>query len=334
LRAFLDRCWYGRAPESLLLLPLAFLFAMVTALRRQLYRWGWLASVRLPVPVVVVGNLTVGGSGKTPLVLWLIDQLRAAGLHPGVVSRGYGGNLEGIAPVGPDSDPAAVGDEPVLIARRAGCPVWVGRRRAAAAHSLLAAQPEVDVVIADDGLQHYALARDLEIVVVDGQRGFGNGRLLPAGPLREPVSRLREVDALVVNGGGAGAFHQPGPVFDMRLSGRRFWNLRNPNQERDADAFRDETPQAVAGIGNPQRFFVHLEALGLRVIPHPFPDHHAFVPGDLPAGTVLMTEKDAVKCAAWAPADTWALRIDACLGEGLQSLIIDTLKARHGQQTA
>lgn len=334
MRAFLDRCWYGRGPESLLLLPLSFLFLVVTRLRRLLYRWHWFASVRLPVPVVVVGNITVGGSGKTPLVLWLIDRLREAGLHPGVISRGYGGNIRGAARVHPDSDPSSVGDEPVLIARRGACPVWVGKRRVEAAQSLLTLHPEVDVIISDDGLQHYALARDVEIVVVDGQRGFGNGRLLPAGPLRESVSRLQEVDALVVNGGGADHLPAAVPAFEMQLSGRRFWNLREPAQERDADAFRGEALHAVAGIGNPQRFFAHLETLGLRVTAHPFPDHHDFRPGDLPAGTLLMTEKDAVKCFSWVSADTWALRIDACLGEGLQSLIIDKLKARHGQQTA
>jgi tetraacyldisaccharide 4'-kinase len=333
LRGFLDRCWYGRGSGCFLLRPLSFLFFIVVQLRRRFYRWRWFTVTRLPVPVIVVGNLTVGGSGKTPLVLWLIDRLRAAGWRPGVVSRGYGGSFEGTAAVGPHSDPARVGDEPVLIARRGGCPVWVGRRRVEAAQALLAAHPEVNVMVADDGLQHYALGRDMEIVVMDGGRGFGNGHLLPAGPLREPASRLREVDALVVNGGGSECFPSAAPVFDMVLRGRRFWNLRQPEQERDASLLTGETLQAVAGIGNPGRFFAHLEALGLRVAAHPFPDHHEFRPGDLPAGTVLMTEKDAVKCAAWAPADAWALRIDACLGEGLQSLITDKLKASHGQQT-
>jgi tetraacyldisaccharide 4'-kinase len=303
-------------------------------LRRGLYRRGWLASVRLPVPVLVVGNLTVGGSGKTPLVIWLVDSLRQAGWHPGVISRGYGGTYGTTAGVRPESDAGLVGDEPALIARRAGCPVWVGRRRSEAGLALLKQHPEVDVIISDDGLQHYALERDIEIVVVDGQRRFGNGRLLPGGPLREPLSRLRKVDALVVNGGDAGPVQTLAPVFSMRLQGRQFWNLLQAERVQDADAFHGLALQAVAGIGNPQRFFDHLEQLGMHIDAHPFPDHHDYHPGDLPAGTVLMTEKDAVKCAAWAPADAWVLRIDACLGEGLQSLIIDKLKAHHGQQAA
>jgi tetraacyldisaccharide 4'-kinase len=333
LSAFLERCWYGRGPGTFLLLPLAFLFAAVSGLRRCLYRWHWLPVTRLPVPVVVVGNITVGGSGKTPLVIWLVERLRAAGLRPGVVSRGYGGGVAGVAGVAAvhsDSPPAAVGDEPVLIARRTGCPVWVGRRRGEAALALLARHPEVDVVIADDGLQHYALHRDVELVVVDGRRGFGNGHLLPAGPLREPVRRLNGVDAVVVNGEQECRFDSAAPAFGMALQGRAFWNLNTPGLVRDADQFKVERVEAVAGIGHPQRFFDHLRRLGLQVVGRAFPDHHAFRPADLPAGTVLMTEKDAVKCAAWAPATAWALRIDACLEEGLQSLVIDKLKARHG----
>lgn len=316
------------------MLPLAALFILVSRLRRLLYRWHWLPAVRLPVPVIVVGNITVGGSGKTPLVLWLLERLQQAGLRPGVVSRGHGGRFKGVAPVRPDSDPAFVGDEPVLIARRSTCPVWVGKRRAEAGQALLAYHPNVDVIVADDGLQHYALVRDVEIAVVDGVRGFGNGRLLPAGPLRESVRRLREVQALVVNGGDAGRFSLGVPAFAMRLGGRTFWNLRDPAKELDARAFQNGTVHAVAGIGHPPRFFEHLQGLGIRAEPHAFADHHPYRPEDLPTGTVLMTEKDAVKCAAWASEDVWALRIDALLAEGLQHLILEKLKACHGPQTA
>lgn len=331
----LERCWYGGSPIALLFLPLSWLFFVASRLRRRLYRHGWLKATRLPVPVVVVGNITVGGSGKTPFVIWLVDALSKAGYRPGVVSRGYGGQGKGVMPVRPDSNPATVGDEPVLIARRCGCPVWVGRRRPEVAQALLAYHPEVDVIISDDGLQHYALARDLEVVIVEAERGLGNARLLPAGPLREPVSRLQEVDAVVVNGPG----ELPGPVvavpaFEMQLQGRVFWSLENPGEERDAVHFLGKPAAAMAGIGNPGRFFAHLASLGLQVEPHPYPDHHRYVPEDLPAGTVLMTEKDAVKCGGWAPMGCWALRIDAHLPEGLQSLIIERLKAHHGQQTA
>ena len=334
MRAFLERCWYAGAWPCFLLRPLSRLFARVVRLRRVLYRRGWLASQRLPVPVIVVGNLTVGGSGKTPLVIWLAQQLLDSGWNPGVVSRGYGGRADAPRAVTPASDPARVGDEPVLIARRLACPVWVGRRRPEAARAMLAAHPAVDVILADDGLQHYALARDLEIVVLDGERRFGNGRLLPAGPLREPLQRLREVDAVVVNGGEAPDLAIPSPVYGMRLEGERVHRLADPHDERTAGAFAGVPVHAVAGIGHPGRFFAHLEAMGLHVVPHPFPDHHPFRPADLPDGTVVMTEKDAVKCAAWAPEDTWALRIDARLDEGLKSRVIDMLRKHHGQQAA
>jgi len=335
LRTLLERCWYGSSPVSVLLLPLSWLFRAVIHLRRWFYRYRLLKVVQMPVPVIVVGNITVGGSGKTPLVIWLVDVLREAGYRPAVVSRGYGGEGRGVMPVRPDSNPGTVGDEPVLIARRCGCPVWVGRRRAEAAQALLAYHPEVDVIVSDDGLQHYALSRDLEIVVIEGERALGNGRLLPAGPLREPVSRLQEVDAVVLNGQGEGGAITVGvPLFEMQLEGRHFWNLQDPELVRDASQFAGVHLEAVAGIGNPGRFFSHLAGLGLDVNAHPFPDHHAYVAGDLPDGAVLMTEKDAVKCGAWASDTCWALRIDARLPEGLQSLIIESLKAHHGQQTA
>jgi tetraacyldisaccharide 4'-kinase len=306
---------------------------MLVALRRLLYRVGVLKATRLPVPVIVVGNLTVGGSGKTPLALALVAWLRQAGHSPGLVSRGYGGHARELMPVRPDSDPALVGDEPVLLARRSGCPVWIGRRRAQAGQQLLAFHPEVDVILTDDGLQHYALARDMEIVVVDGERGFGNGRLLPAGPLREPLSRLAEVDAVVVNG-GAGGPPLPVPAFSMALAGHGLVNLARPDLVVPPSHFRGGRVHALAGIGNPQRFFDHLTALGLEIEPHPFPDHHAFMATDLPPGTVIMTEKDAVKCAAFGRPDAWFLAVDAEVDGGLNTLLLTVLKARHGSKTA
>jgi len=338
LHKTLLRCWYGprtpaRALLTLLLLPLSWLFAALVSLRRWAYRRGLRRVARLPVPVVVVGNLTAGGAGKTPLTLRLVDWLRAAGYSPGILSRGYGGRARNPLSVEPESDAGLVGDEPVLLARRAACPVWVGRRRAEVGRMLLACHPEVDVLVADDGLQHYALARDLEIVVLDGARGFGNGRLLPAGPLREPESRLREVDAVVINGADE-VVAARGDHFGMRLRAGAFVNLACPTRLASAELFKHGMVHAVAGIGHPERFFATLRGLGLSITPHAFADHHAFVAADLPAGTVLMTEKDAVKCAAFARDDLWYLVVDAEVDAGLNNLLMDVLKARDGCEIA
>jgi tetraacyldisaccharide 4'-kinase len=224
------------------------------------------------------------------------------------------------------------GDEPVLLARRAACPVWIGHRRADAGRGLLAAHPHVNVLLTDDGLQHYALARDAEIVVVDAARGLGNGRLLPAGPLREPPARMRGVTAVVGNG-GAVAVAGP-PSFTMTLAGERLVNLRDPSRTLPLASLAGEAVQALAGIGHPGRFFDLLTRRGLAVTPHPYPDHHAFTPSDLPAGRVVMTEKDAVKCAAFAHPDCWFLPVDANLEPGLKDLVLSLLQARHGPETA
>ncbi len=335
----LIECWYGERAAThglrcLGLLPISWLYGLGVALRRALYVHGWLSVTRLPVPVVVVGNVTVGGTGKTPLVIWLAQRLRAAGYHPGVISRGYGGKAEAPREVLPDSDAAELGDEPVLIARRMGIPVWVGRRRAAVAAALLRHHGEVDVLIADDGLQHYGLGRDIEIAVVDGDRGLGNGALLPAGPLREPARRLDKVDAVVINGGSSQAVSTGAPVFRMQLIGSRFCNLQDPALVVSGAYFEGRETHVLAGIGNPARFFKAVEGLGVIGRRHSFPDHHAFRPGDLPGATLIMTEKDAVKCASHASADAWFLPVDAVLEEGLETLILERLKVHHGQQAA
>ena len=342
MKDLLERCWYGTCHGSchyrFLLVPLSLIFFLLVACRRLAYRVGLFKVRRLPVAVIVVGNLGVGGSGKTPLTLCIVQWLIELGYHPGIISRGYGGRARSPMPVRADSDPALIGDEPVLLAHRAACPVWIGRKRVEAGRQLLACHPEVDVLVADDGLQHYALHRDMEIVVVDGKRGFGNGRLLPAGPLREPLGRLATVDAAVINGGNPDDFILLPPSFAMRLRGATFHNLRDPARTSvAAELIANSAGQqihALAGIGNPQRFFDHLERLGLKVTPHAFPDHHVYTANDLPAGTLLMTEKDAVKCAAFASPDTWFLAVDAELEPGLKTLIDHTLKARHGPQTA
>ncbi len=315
--------WQTRGLRGILLLPLAALFAAVAGLRRFAYRGGLLRTRHAGVPVIIVGNITAGGTGKTPLVLWLARFLLEHGRHPGIISRGYGA---------PRKDPRAVpangaardyGDEPCLLARRAGCPVWVGADRVATARALRAAHPGTDVIISDDGLQHYRLARDFEIAVIDGARGLGNGWPLPAGPLREPASRLATVDAVLVNGEdvhGIAARHPQ--ALAMRLEGSEFRKLLNPAHVAEAAQFRGGRVHAIAGIGNPERFFAHLRQLGIECIPHPFPDHHVFRPQDVDfpdADSIVMTQKDAVKCGPFAGGRHWALVVnaepDARLGE-------------------
>ena len=316
----LQRHWYRITPLHLLLLPISLLFHLIVATRRLLFRLGILSSVKLPVPVIIVGNITVGGTGKTPLTLWLAEQLLANGWHPGIISRGFGGSGSKPQEVLQTSDPATVGDEPVLMAQRLLCPVWVGRDRPAAAHALLLAHPECDIILSDDGLQHYRLQRDVEIVVVDGIRRFGNGFLLPAGPLRESTSRLREVDAVVINGGIAASGE-----YLMQLEGVHFYNLLNPEITVTAADFHGQCVHAIAGIGHPERFFLHLNKLGLTVQTHPYPDHHHYSAADLTyegSNALLMTEKDAVKCISFADEKCWVLRVDAHLDSALTQLIL------------
>ena len=318
----LEKHWQKTTGVSLLLLPLAWVYCALTVLRRLAYVSGLKRSRRLPVPVIVVGNLTAGGTGKTPLVIWLASLLRAAGRHPGIVSRGYRGRAtHWPQAVHADSDPRLVGDEPVLLARHGGCPVVVGPDRVAAARQLLAAHP-CDVLLSDDGLQHLALARDIEIVVIDGARRYGNGHCLPAGPLREGLARLRSVDVRVCQG------EPETGEFGMHLQGHELRQIADPAQCVPPAVFAGAPVHAVAGIGNPARFFASLRALGLDPIEHAFPDHHDFTAADLEFGDarpVIMTEKDAVKCAPFAPARFWYLPVaavpDPALGERVLMLL-------------
>lgn len=295
LEAILSRAWLRRGALALALWPLSLLFCALSSLRVLLFRAGILKSHKLPVPVIVVGNIFIGGTGKTPLTIWLAETLRGAGFTPGIISRGHGGDGSLAREVTADANAADVGDEPLLIARRSGCPVMVGRDRPQAGRALLAAHPNVDVIISDDGLQHYALQRDVEIVLFDG-RGAGNGWLLPAGPLREPVSRRR--DFTVVN-----APHRVdnigGKAFRMQLAGKFAEQLRAPAERVELAALKGNRIAAAAGIGNPGRFFAMLRAEGLDFAELPLPDHHDFL--DQPfarvdADIILITEKDAVKC--------------------------------------
>ena len=305
-----------------LLLPFSLIFFAVAWLRRLAYRSGLLRPVRLPVPVVVVGGIAVGGSGKTPLIIWLAQRLTELGRRPGIVSRGYGGDYQDVHRVDDDDSAAEVGDEPLLIRRRGNCPVFVGRQRPAAAQALLA-ESDCDVILCDDGLQHYALARDVEIAVVD-RRGFWNGFLLPAGPLREPRSRLAAVDAVVGN-------DWPGPAdFHMRLEGSQFFRLDDQRDICTAAELSGLQLHAVAGIGEPERFFDHLAASGLHFEAHAFPDHHAYHAGELDfAGdAIVTTEKDAVKLAGLASMPVWVLPVSAVVEPDLAQFVLEKIDGR------
>lgn len=310
MRSWLQARWYSSQPPPLALRPLAEWYRAVSgARRRRLTR----RAQSLPVPVIVVGNIAVGGTGKTPFVIWLIERLRSWGFRPGIVSRGYGGRAPAYPyPVTSDSDPSHSGDEPLLLARRCACPVVVAPDRVAAARTLLASH-DVDVVVADDGLQHYRLARDLEICVVDGARGLGNGALLPAGPLRESPQRLHEANLVVVNGPG---WDDPSlRPLRMQLALCEVRALRGDAAE-PLSAFRHRRVHAVAGIGNPERFFSALREERIEAVPHAFADHHVYAQADLDFAEplpVLMTEKDAVKCAAFAAPHWWAVPVAARL---------------------
>lgn len=308
-----------------LLLPVLALYVLIFAWRRRST-----AVERLPVPVVVVGNLIVGGAGKTPLTLWLATQLAERGWRPGIISRGYGGAADLPRVVLPDSTPQAVGDEPVLLARRSGVPVWVGRDRVAAGRALLAAHPAVNVLLCDDGLQHHRLGRDVELAVFDA-RGAGNGWRLPLGPLREPLQRLAAVDAVIGNNFDVSALPFQKPGFAMRLQPGDFYRLGQVDRKCRADNLRGRNLHAVAGIGDPARFFRTLRALDLEFVVHPFPDHHPYTAADLAFGedaVLLLTEKDAVKCAGLTEAEAWVLPVEADVAPALIDLIVEKLRGR------
>ena len=309
----LAQIWYGKAQPSLWLRALGSLWQWVMALRATLYKRAYLRSVRVPVPVIVIGNLTAGGTGKTPLTVYLARLLQELGRHPGIASRGHGRRSKGLQWVHADSQAADVGDEPLLLQQRTGLPVCVAARRSDAAQQLVAAG--CDVVLCDDGLQHLALARDLEICVIDGARGFGNGRCLPAGPLREPLSRLASIDLLVVNGATGAVLAADVPAgLQMRLEGDLAWPLNGSDRPKTLAEFVGQPVHALAGIGNPGRFFAQLRRAGLAPIEHVFADHHRYTAQELQFAqgqVLLMTEKDAVKCRSFAAPDSWYVPVDA-----------------------
>jgi tetraacyldisaccharide 4'-kinase len=323
----LTQAWQGRGLIACLLLPLALIFFLITAGRRVLYRVGIFSVWTPPVPLIVVGNIFVGGTGKTPLVIWLVSVLRASGYRPGVISRGYGGKTDAVIEVQAHMSAAQTGDEPLLMAQKSEVPVFVGRDRVAAARALLAAYPAVDVIISDDGLQHYALGRTLEIQLSD-TRGHGNGWLLPAGPLREPVSR--QSDFYVING----ATHSDNSCFAMQLAGGYAEQLADRRQRIDLLSLQDKRIVAVAGIGHPDRFFAMLRASGLPLASTlALPDHFDFSTNPfaaIVADIILITEKDAVKCSriAGIALDTrlWTVPVEVTIAGPLAEHILEKLR--------
>lgn len=329
----LDAIWYQTGVVTVLLLPLSWLYCVVVAIRRGLYRLGIFSRTRVSVPVIVVGNITVGGTGKTPLVIKLIEYLRTQGYRPGIISRGYGGwatrdsAKHEVISVTAESDPVVMGDEPVLLAQRCQCPIRISASRVSAAQRLLH-ETDCDIIVSDDGLQHYALERDVEIVVLDGKRRFGNGHCLPAGPLRERPSRLRNVDFVVCNGDATDVGDS---VYAMQLNATEALQLTQTSKPRPISDFNDSTVHAVAGIGNPGRFYQQLREAGLQIIEHPFPDHHAFQSKDIDFSDdlpVLMTEKDAVKCRAFASQRHWFVPVTTQCDEILLESIVNKVKER------
>jgi tetraacyldisaccharide 4'-kinase len=326
-----ETIWYQKSISSKLLLPLSWLYCLLVAVRRRLYMWGMLSTVHFPVPIIVVGNITAGGTGKTPLVIWLVEYLRSLGYTPGVISRGYGGKAQNWPQqVRSDSDPMIVGDEAVLLSRRCACPMAVGPNRVAAARALLD-HSDCNIIVSDDGLQHYALGRDLEIAVVDGVRRFGNGYCLPAGPLREKQQRLHEVDFVVNNGlAGKGEHH-------MELVGHTAINMLEQTSCQEIPEFQGAEVHALAGVGNPSRFFDFLRKHGLNLIEHPYPDHHVFQQKEVlfqDGREVLMTEKDAVKCTRFSTLHHWYVPVEARLDEKFSRkihLLLDQVQKRLDQ---
>lgn len=328
----LVNAWYQGHPALLLLRPLEWLYRAVVQRKRQRFLAGQSPSYRAPVPVIVVGNITVGGTGKTPLILYLIDHCRARGLRVGVVSRGYGAQPPSVPwRVTAEQSADEAGDEPLLLVQRSGVALMIDPDRARAVQALLSAEP-LDLILCDDGLQHYRLARDLELVLIDVVRGLGNGRCLPAGPLREPQARLQSVDAVLFNGASAdsaegfGFTLQPTALVNVASGERQSLGVFAPGQ----------AVHAVAGIGNPQRFFRTLEALNWRPIAHAFADHATYSAASLefsPSLPLLMTEKDAVKCRAFAQPDWWYLAVDArpspAFSAWLDGQLDALLAARH-----
>ena len=330
-KEFIENIWYSKHPLALILLPFSWIYTLVITLRRLCYQSGLIAVNQIDVPVIIVGNITVGGTGKTPLVIKLAEYFKNKGFKPGIISRGYGGKLSGkTQQVRPDSNPSLVGDEPVLIAKKTGCPVAIAIQRRKAAEELIK-HCDCNLILCDDGMQHYSLGRDIEIAVIDGQRRFGNGHCLPAGPLREPVTRLKTVD-FVVSKYIAGR-HE----FKMEYNYGDLVSLIDPLRSIPISDLSGQSVHAVAGIGNADRYYSYLRNQKLQIIMHEYPDHHSFELEDISFNdglAVVMTEKDAVKCTDLATEHHWYLPITATLPESF-TYRLDTLMKEiiNGQKT-
>lgn len=297
MRNLLLQQWYEPKLWGWLLWPIAQIFSCLVKLRRFCYKKNILNVYHATVPVIIVGNITVGGTGKTPLVMYFAKLLQQRGFRPGIVTRGYKGKIRTAALVHPNADPLLVGDEAALMANNCSCPVMIAKNRSIGVQALVQ-HHKVDIILSDDGLQHYALGRDIEIAVIDGQRRFGNGHSLPMGPLREMPTRLKSVDLTIVNG------------TDMQVACNRAYMLQDSSDSTQLDSFIGKTVHAIAGIGNPQQYFMQLRKLGITVIEHAFPDHYIYKASDIiftDALPVLMTEKDAVKCRSFAKPQHWVV---------------------------
>jgi tetraacyldisaccharide 4'-kinase len=327
-----DSIWYGKHPLRLALAPLSWLFCAIVKVRQRAYRHGLLTRQKFPIPVIIAGNITVGVTGKTPLVIWLGQFLKKQGFKPGIVSRGYGGRAEKWPQrVYPDSEPTIVGDEALLLARHSGCPVVVAPKRIKAVQTLLE-NHDCDLIISDDGLQHYALHRDIEIAVLDDIRRYGNKRCLPAGPLREPMTRLKKIDFTVTKGA---ALNQE---FSMQYDLKALQHVIDDNVSQPLAALRGQTVHAVAGIGHPAKFFTRLRDNGLKLRCHEFPDHHYYSQTEIHFNDdkpVIMTEKDAVKCRHFAGPQHWYLPIEARLPNLFGERLLHKLKGiqKNGSKT-
>lgn len=328
----LDHYWYESGFVTWVLLPLSWLYCLIAIIRRKLYQSNILKSYSARAPVVVVGNIVVGGSGKTPLLLALCTYMQKQGFRPGVVSRGYGGNVTGVKQVQADDSADVVGDEPLMIFNRTGLPVVVGADRVAAVDYLLE-NNDCDIVFSDDGMQHYRMQRDLEIAVIDSDRGFGNGFCLPAGPLRERTSRLQAADIIVYNGPDLSAVDKCS--YSLRMTGL---SRLDSDENRPLTSFLQKPVHVVAGIGNPGRFFNQLRQNGIDVIEHAFPDHHGYQQDDFSGwneACIIMTEKDAVKCSDLALTDAWIVNVEAdfsaLLESRLSSILLPLLKHQAGR---
>ena len=332
IHEILNNQYYKKSSWILILLPLSYIYFLIIFLRSWSYKSGIFKTIKINVPVIIVGNINIGGTGKTPLVIWLLEKLIKFGMKPGLICRGYNSNASKSIEVLKNSKVENVGDEALMIKLRLDIPIFSGKKRGQVARSLLMTYPDVDVVISDDGLQHFELFRDFEIVVVDGVRLFGNGHLIPAGPLRETVTRVKKVDAVVINSQVKKEilplFENTNNLYEMAYSGDVLQNCVHTNQIFDLSRI-DKEIIAVTGIGNPERFFTQLTNAGVNFKRRIFNDHHMFTESDFKdydGMEIVMTEKDAVKCKIFAKENFWFLPVSADVEEKLFTKIIKKIR--------